>query len=351
MPSRTSSSSRRARSRRRREGLHRLHAVLAPVARGGQAGSRSRSLRAFPRPPPSLSPAFPSIPLGKVRGFRETGAPQTRGAGPPRPGGRGTRSARPRSCATRESATGRTCPGTSRLSPHLRFGTIGVRRVLAEARAAWKDASPPGRRGSNVREGALLARVLRGNPPRVSARPDGELPEGVRRVPVGLGRRGRTALRGVGRGPHGLPDRRRRDAPAPRRGLDAQPRADDRRVLPDEGPPRDWRRGEAFFRRHLADGDPASNNGGWQWAAGSGTDAQPFFRIFNPVLQGRTFDPGAAYVKAVGAGARGRRRRARGSPRAVDAREPSRGLPRARRGPRRGAGRGARRVRVVEEKR
>ena len=59
----------------------------------------------------------------------------------------------------------------------------------------------------------------------------------------------------------------------------------------------DWRRGETFFRRHLADGDPASNNGGWQWAAGSGTDAQPFFRIFNPVLQGRKFDPDAAYVK------------------------------------------------------
>ena len=59
----------------------------------------------------------------------------------------------------------------------------------------------------------------------------------------------------------------------------------------------DWRRGERVFRRHLADGDPASNAGGWQWAAGSGTDAQPFFRIFNPVLQGRKLDPHAAYVK------------------------------------------------------
>jgi deoxyribodipyrimidine photo-lyase len=59
----------------------------------------------------------------------------------------------------------------------------------------------------------------------------------------------------------------------------------------------DWRRGESFFRRHLADGDAASNCGGWQWAAGSGTDAQPFFRIFNPVLQGRKFDPDAAYVR------------------------------------------------------
>jgi deoxyribodipyrimidine photo-lyase len=59
----------------------------------------------------------------------------------------------------------------------------------------------------------------------------------------------------------------------------------------------DWRRGEALFRERLADGDPASNNGGWQWAAGCGTDAQPFFRIFNPVLQGERFDPDGAYVK------------------------------------------------------
>jgi deoxyribodipyrimidine photo-lyase len=59
----------------------------------------------------------------------------------------------------------------------------------------------------------------------------------------------------------------------------------------------DWRLGERHFMRHLVDGDLASNNGGWQWAAGTGTDAQPYFRIFNPVLQGRRFDPEGAYVK------------------------------------------------------
>ncbi len=59
----------------------------------------------------------------------------------------------------------------------------------------------------------------------------------------------------------------------------------------------DWRRGERHFMRHLVDGDPASNNGGWQWAAGTGTDAQPYFRIFNPWLQGEKFDPAGAYVK------------------------------------------------------
>jgi deoxyribodipyrimidine photo-lyase len=59
----------------------------------------------------------------------------------------------------------------------------------------------------------------------------------------------------------------------------------------------DWRRGERFFYERLVDGDPASNNGGWQWAASTGTDAQPYFRIFHPVTQGERFDPEGAYVR------------------------------------------------------
>lgn len=49
--------------------------------------------------------------------------------------------------------------------------------------------------------------------------------------------------------------------------------------------------------QHLLDGDPAANNGGWQWTAGTGTDAAPYFRVFNPVLQGKKFDPQGAYVR------------------------------------------------------
>ena len=49
--------------------------------------------------------------------------------------------------------------------------------------------------------------------------------------------------------------------------------------------------------QHLVDGDPAANNGGWQWAASTGTDAQPYFRIFNPTTQGQKFDPDGAYVR------------------------------------------------------
>ena len=59
----------------------------------------------------------------------------------------------------------------------------------------------------------------------------------------------------------------------------------------------DWRTGERWFMRRLVDGDPASNNGGWQWAASTGADAQPYFRIFNPTTQGERFDPGGEYVR------------------------------------------------------
>ena len=59
----------------------------------------------------------------------------------------------------------------------------------------------------------------------------------------------------------------------------------------------DFRRGEAHYLRHLADADVASNDLGWQWSAGCGCDAQPWFRVFNPVAQGERFDPEGAYVR------------------------------------------------------
>ena len=59
----------------------------------------------------------------------------------------------------------------------------------------------------------------------------------------------------------------------------------------------DYRRGEAHYLRFLTDGDYASNNLGWQWSAGSGCDAQPYFRVFNPVTQGTKFDPEGHYVR------------------------------------------------------
>ena len=59
----------------------------------------------------------------------------------------------------------------------------------------------------------------------------------------------------------------------------------------------DYRRGEAHFMRYLTDGDWAQNNAGWQWSAGCGCDAQPYFRVFNPVSQGKRFDPDGNYVR------------------------------------------------------
>ncbi len=59
----------------------------------------------------------------------------------------------------------------------------------------------------------------------------------------------------------------------------------------------DWRWGEKYFMDELLDGDHAANNGGWQWTAGTGTDAAPYFRIFNPVLQSAKFDPNGEYIR------------------------------------------------------
>ena len=58
-----------------------------------------------------------------------------------------------------------------------------------------------------------------------------------------------------------------------------------------------WQVGARWFLDRLVDGDLASNNHGWQWVAGTGTDAAPYFRVFNPILQGEKFDPQGDYVR------------------------------------------------------
>ncbi len=58
-----------------------------------------------------------------------------------------------------------------------------------------------------------------------------------------------------------------------------------------------WQRGARWFMRHLVDGDVASNQHGWQWTAGTGTDASPYYRVFNPTTQGQKFDPDGVYVR------------------------------------------------------
>jgi deoxyribodipyrimidine photo-lyase len=59
----------------------------------------------------------------------------------------------------------------------------------------------------------------------------------------------------------------------------------------------EWQHGARFFMEHLVDYDPASNSHGWQWTAGCGTDASPYYRVFNPIEQGRKFDPDGEYIR------------------------------------------------------
>jgi deoxyribodipyrimidine photo-lyase len=59
----------------------------------------------------------------------------------------------------------------------------------------------------------------------------------------------------------------------------------------------DWQGGERYFMQHLIDGDVAANNGNWQWCASTGTDAMRGYRMFNPVLQSRKFDPEGTYIR------------------------------------------------------
>ncbi|MDL2717276.1 MAG: deoxyribodipyrimidine photo-lyase [Acidobacteriota bacterium] len=251
-----------------------------------------------PTPDAVLAASFPSIPLDRPRGLREEGAPDN-------PRG-GSREARRVWNAFRESALLHYAekrdrpdlPGTSRLSPHLRFGTIGIRRILHEAKEIWKAAPSAGRKSVEtfIKELAwreFYASILFHHPRVLTENFRAEFDA----FPWRTGEEADLLFAAWAAGRTGYPivDAGMRQLLAEGwmhnrvRMVVASFLTKDLRV--------DWRRGESFFRRHLADGDPASNSGGWQWAAGSGTDAQPFFRIFNPVLQGRKFDPDAAYVK------------------------------------------------------
>jgi deoxyribodipyrimidine photo-lyase len=194
-------------------------------------------------------------------------------------------------------AAGRDRPAlraTSRLSADLKFGTIGIRRVLAEVRTAAADDAPLRAQAdkfeSELRWRDFYAHVLWHFP----------------HVERGAFRRAYDALSWPGDPAH---------LEAWRQGRTGYPIVDaGMRELLATGFMHnrvrmvvasfltkdlllDWRHGEAHFMRHLLDGDLANNNGGWQWAAGTGTDAAPWFRIFNPVTQGERFDSAGAYVK------------------------------------------------------
>ena len=103
--------------------------------------------------------------------------------------------------------------------------------------------------------------------------------------------------RGVEGGPHRLSACRCRHAAAGPNGLDAQPGPDGHSEFPGQGSTDRLAGGRATFPALLVDGEPAQNGGNWQWAAGTGPDAAPYFRIFNPTSQSEKFDPDGTYIR------------------------------------------------------
>jgi deoxyribodipyrimidine photo-lyase len=183
----------------------------------------------------------------------------------------------------------------SRLSAHLKWGTIGVREVYEETEAAMAAAEGDAEADSVEEfQGQLAWRefythVLNFNPSVVSQNyKDYENEIEWRSDP--------EALKAWKNGETGYPI-----VDAGMRQLRAEAYMHNRlRMIVASFLTKDllidWRAGYDWFREKLADHNPANNNGGWQWAASTGTDAQPYFRIFNPMTQGERYDPDAEYI-------------------------------------------------------
>ena len=184
---------------------------------------------------------------------------------------------------------------TSRLSADLAFGTIGVRRVYAATEQAY-EAAPTEAAEESVEEyqsqlawREFYTQVLAANPTvETENYKDYEQPIQWRTDPEGLAawKAGETGYPIVDAGMRQL----REEAYMHNRlrMIVASFLTKDLLI--------DWRKGYAWFKRRLLDHNVANNNGGWQWAASTGTDAQPYFRIFNPMTQGERYDPDAEYI-------------------------------------------------------
>jgi deoxyribodipyrimidine photo-lyase len=185
---------------------------------------------------------------------------------------------------------------TSRLSPHLKYGTIGIREVYEETEAAKLDADSEAERESvfefqdQLAWREFYAQVLWDRPDVVTQNyKEYEHPIRWNDDP--------EALQAWRDGETGYPI-----VDAGMRQLHAEAFMHNRvRMIVASFLTKDllidWREGYDWFRRKLVDHDTANDNGGWQWAASTGTDAQPYFRIFNPMTQGEDYDPDAEYIK------------------------------------------------------
>jgi deoxyribodipyrimidine photo-lyase len=195
--------------------------------------------------------------------------------------------------ALRDYPAGRNRPdidGTSRLSPHLRFGSVHPRQLLASL-----DLSEPTHAAfaSELAWRDFYADVLLRDPGSAWRNLDRRFDA----LPVDTDAAARERFRRWARGETGYPL-----VDAGMRQLAQLGWMHNRvRMVTASFLVKDlhlpWQWGARHFMLHLADGDLASNNHGWQWAAGSGTDAAPFFRIFNPTAQLERFDPDRTFVQ------------------------------------------------------
>ena len=186
-------------------------------------------------------------------------------------------------------------PGPSHLGIHLRFGTLSLRRLVALAdRSASRAAAAARRRGCRSWSGATSTTRCCSTTRTSSTTPTA--PTATRSAgSTGEQAEEHFAAWCDGRTGYPLVD-------AGMRQLNATGYMHNRlRMITASFLTKDlgvsWQRGEAYFALHLNDYELASNNGGWQWAASTGCDAQPWFRIFNPVTQSERFDPQGAFIR------------------------------------------------------
>jgi deoxyribodipyrimidine photo-lyase len=277
-----------------RTGAGRPYVVFTPYARAWRARPKEPLRPAFKRPCPGIGriASWPRPSLQKL-GFSSR-------AETPRGGEKIAREMLRRFMAAAVGSYGerRDFPaidGTSRLSPHLRFGTISGRTVFWSSEKARAGAKPSERDDIDTFVGELIWREFYFQ---ILA----EFPHVAR----GAFRPEYDALGWENDG--GLFD-------AWREGRTGYPIVDAAmRQLNQTGWMHnrlrmivamfltkdllcDWRWGEGYFMRALCDGDMSANNGGWQWSAGTGTDAAPYFRIFAPVSQSQKFDPDGDFIR------------------------------------------------------
>ncbi len=248
-----------------------------------------------PEPARLATPALPTVPLARVQAWKNAAenplAPRGGEAEAGRLLGRFTTDALERYATSRDRPDE---DGTSVLSPHLHFGTISPRQIRAALMAA-ADADPRVRSGAHRFELELAWREFFHHVlfhfPRVEEESFRPAFDRIAWAEPG------AALDAWKSGRTGFPF-----IDAGMRQLSSTHWMHNRvRMAAGSFLTKDlhlhWREGESWFNRQLADADLANNNGGWQWVAGSGTDAAPYFRIFHPVLQSKKFDPHGTYIR------------------------------------------------------